>query len=132
MKRLEKHGLPSKRRKVVKSDKFYCNLMKETNIYIYVILLQIFHNRIHLFIDKYCVEFVTHCQKILPNSTRSVQVAILTALNLFVDRLILLKMSKAETSPKDKKLLSDICDSLNKILSYCISKYDMNYLCEHD
>ncbi|KAH0956005.1 hypothetical protein HN011_009526 [Eciton burchellii] len=71
--------------------------------------------------DKYCIEFVTHCQKILPNSTRSVQVAILTALNLFVDRLVLLKMSKAETSSKDKKLLGDICDSLNKILSYCIN-----------
>jgi len=85
-----------------------------------------------LFTDKYCIEFVTHCQKILPNSTRSVQVAILTALNLFVDRLVLLKMSKAETSSKDKKLLGDICDSLNKILSYCISKYDMNYLYEDD
>ncbi|XP_011343237.1 proteasome adapter and scaffold protein ECM29 isoform X2 [Ooceraea biroi] len=71
--------------------------------------------------DKYCIEFVTHCQKVLPNSTRSVQVAILTALNLFVDRLVLLQLSKAETSPKDKKLLGEICDSLNKILSYCIN-----------
>lgn len=71
--------------------------------------------------DKYCIEFVIHCQKVLPNSTRSVQVAILTALNLFVDRLILLKISKTEISLKDKKLLDQICDSLNKILSYCIN-----------
>ncbi|KYM93818.1 Proteasome-associated protein ECM29 like protein [Cyphomyrmex costatus] len=71
--------------------------------------------------DKYCIEFVTHCQKVLPNSTRSVQVTILTALNLFVDRLVLLKMSKTEMSLKDKKLLDQIGDSLNKILSYCIN-----------
>ncbi|KAL0121628.1 hypothetical protein PUN28_006856 [Cardiocondyla obscurior] len=71
--------------------------------------------------DKYCIEFVTHCQKVLPNSTRSVQVSILTALNLFVDRLVLLKISKAEMPPKDKSLLDQINDSLNKILSYCIN-----------
>lgn len=78
--------------------------------------------------DKYCIEFVTHCQKILPNSTRSVQVAILTALNLFVDRLVLLKINKAEIPLKDKKLLDQIGDSLNKILSYCISKYIYLYI----
>lgn len=83
--------------------------------------------------DKYCIEFVTHCQKILPNSTRSVQVAILTTLNLFVDKLVLLKMSKVETSATDKKLLGEICDSLNKILSYCISKYTTRaFLYKHD
>ncbi|XP_018049516.1 PREDICTED: proteasome-associated protein ECM29 homolog [Atta colombica] len=71
--------------------------------------------------DKYCIEFVTHCQKVLPNSTRSVQVTILTALNLFVDRLVLLKINKTEMSLKDKKLLDHIGDSLNKILSYCIN-----------
>ncbi|XP_011685024.1 PREDICTED: proteasome-associated protein ECM29 homolog [Wasmannia auropunctata] len=71
--------------------------------------------------DKYCIEFVTHCQKVLPNSTRSVQVAILTALNLFVDKLVLLKISKTEISLKDKKLLEQIGDSLNKILTYCIN-----------
>lgn len=79
-----------------------------------------------MFADKYCIEFVTHCQKVLPNSTRSVQVTILTALNLFVDRLVILKINKTEISSKDKKLLDEISDSFNKILSYCISKY-MHY-----
>lgn len=73
--------------------------------------------------DKYCIEFVTHCQKVLPNSTRSVQIAILTALNFFVDKLVILKINKAELSTKDKNSLDEISDSLNKILSYCISKY---------
>lgn len=59
----------------------------------------------------------------LPNSTRSVQIAILTTLNLFVDRLVLLKVNKDETSSQDKKVLDEICDNLNKILLYCISKY---------
>ncbi|KAL6433433.1 hypothetical protein ACFW04_006522 [Cataglyphis niger] len=71
--------------------------------------------------DKYCIEFVTHCQKVLPNSTRSVQVTILTTLNLFVDKLVILKINKAEISSKDKKLLNEISDSFNKILSYCIN-----------
>lgn len=71
--------------------------------------------------DKYCIEFVTHCQKVLPNSTRSVQVNILTALNLFVDKLVILKINKTEISSKDKKLLDEISDSFNKILSYCIN-----------
>lgn len=79
-----------------------------------------------MFADKYCIEFVTHCQKVLPNSTRSVQVTILMALNLFVDRLVILKINKTEISSKDKKLLDEISDSFNKILSYCISKY-MHY-----
>lgn len=80
---------------------------------------------IRLIVDKYCIEFVTHCQKVLPNSTRSVQIAILTTLNLFVDRLVLLKVSKEEISLQDKKVLDEICDNLNKILLYCISKYIM-------
>ncbi|XP_012233833.1 proteasome adapter and scaffold protein ECM29 [Linepithema humile] len=71
--------------------------------------------------EKYCIEFVTHCQKVLPNSTRSVQIAILTALNLFVDRLVVLKINKTEMSVKDKKLLDEISDNLNKILLYCIN-----------
>lgn len=85
------------------------------------------HNFICLIADKYCIEFVTHCQKVLPNSTRSVQIAILTALNLFVDRLVVLKINKAEMSVKDKKLLDEINDNLNKILLYCISKYNINH-----
>lgn len=80
--------------------------------------------------DKYCIEFVTHCQKVLPNSTRSVQVTILTALNFFVDRLVLLKINKTEMPLKDKKLLDQIGDNLNKILSYCISKYTYYKLCD--
>jgi len=48
------------------------------------------------------------------------------ALNLFVDRLVILKINKTEISSKDKKLLDEISDSFNKILSYCISKY-MHY-----
>lgn len=88
------------------------------------------YNFTRLIADKYCIEFVTHCQKVLPNSTRSVQIAILTALNLFVDRLAVLKINKTEMSAKDKKMLDEINDSLNKILLYCISKYiyNINYV----
>lgn len=81
---------------------------------------------VYLILDKYCIEFVTHCQIVLPNSTRTVQVIILTTLNLFVDRLVLLQTNQVEVLSKDKKVLDEICDNLNKILSYCISKYIYN------
>ncbi|XP_033222326.1 proteasome adapter and scaffold protein ECM29 [Belonocnema kinseyi] len=75
--------------------------------------------------DKYCLQFVTHCNETLPNSTRVVQVAILTTLNLFVDKLILFKISASENNPQDQETLSTVCETLEKILrqSISISKY---------
>ncbi|XP_012280899.1 proteasome-associated protein ECM29 homolog isoform X2 [Orussus abietinus] len=75
--------------------------------------------------DKYCLQFVTHCYEVLPKSTRTLQVAILTMLNLFVDKLVLLQIDATQTSPKDKETLKSICDVLEKILRHSmgISKY---------
>ncbi|XP_012265500.2 proteasome adapter and scaffold protein ECM29 [Athalia rosae] len=75
--------------------------------------------------DKYCIQFVTHCHKTLPSSTRPVQVAILGALSLFVDKLILMKIDSTSASPEDKEMLASICDTISKILrnSLGISKY---------
>ncbi|XP_076224219.1 proteasome adapter and scaffold protein ECM29 isoform X2 [Nomia melanderi] len=70
--------------------------------------------------DKYCVEFVTRFEKIFPTQSTSIQVAMLTSLNLFVDKLALLKVDSTELSIGDKEMLSEICDKLNKILEYSI------------
>nr|XP_033335253.1 proteasome adapter and scaffold protein ECM29 [Megalopta genalis] len=68
--------------------------------------------------DKYCVEFVTRFEKVLPTQSTSIQVSMLTSLTLFVDKLALLKMNSAELSSTDKEMLHAICDKLNEILRY--------------
>ncbi|XP_066591555.1 proteasome adapter and scaffold protein ECM29 [Prorops nasuta] len=75
--------------------------------------------------DKYCVEFINHCQQILANSTRTVQVAILVALNLYVDRLKLFQMKNTEMTNDDIIMYEAVCGVLYNILRSCIgeSKY---------
>lgn len=63
---------------------------------------------------------MTHCNETLPNTTRPVQVAILTTLNLFADKLLLLKTNAEKTSEEDKALLETICQTLNQILRHSI------------
>ncbi|KAG7212048.1 hypothetical protein KM043_012404 [Ampulex compressa] len=75
--------------------------------------------------DKFCIEFVHHCQEVLPNTTRPIQVSILTTLNLFVDKLVLLKLKTSEMSKEDKEMMDEICEVIYNILKHCIgvSKY---------
>lgn len=71
--------------------------------------------------DEFCIEFVHHCQQVLPNTTIFVQIAILTSLNHFVDKLVLFTIDNANMSTKDKETLNSLCDMLCNILSHCIS-----------
>ena len=74
----------------------------------------------NLFLDQYCLQFITHCFETLPMSTRPVQVSILTTLNRYVDKLVLLKTDFNKLSEKDKEALDSICGTLLKILRYAI------------
>ncbi|XP_058794814.1 proteasome adapter and scaffold protein ECM29 isoform X2 [Phymastichus coffea] len=70
--------------------------------------------------DQYCLQLVMHCFETLPISTRPVQVAILTTLNRYVDKLVLLRIDFSQTSEKEKEMLDSICSTLLKILRYAI------------
>lgn len=70
--------------------------------------------------DNFCIEFVHHCQQVLPNTTRPIQVAILTSLNHFVDKLVLLTIDNTNLSTKETETLNSVCDMLCSILSHCI------------
>ncbi|XP_029040341.2 proteasome adapter and scaffold protein ECM29 isoform X1 [Osmia bicornis bicornis] len=74
--------------------------------------------------DKYCIELITCCDKMFPLQSTTIQISILVMLNLFVDKLALLKTSNSELSIKDKEMLDSICNTLNKILSRSI---DISY-----
>ncbi|XP_015114658.1 proteasome adapter and scaffold protein ECM29 [Diachasma alloeum] len=75
--------------------------------------------------DEYSVQFVTHCHETLANSTRPIQVAIMTTLTLFVEKLVLLKLTTPELTENDKEKVCKICETLHQILrvSIGISKY---------
>lgn len=68
--------------------------------------------------DKYCVEFITHYDKMLPVQSTTIQISMLSSLNLFVDKLALLKINILDLSIEDKTMLDLICDIFNKILKY--------------
>uniref|UniRef100_A0ABD2WFD9 TOG domain-containing protein n=1 Tax=Trichogramma kaykai TaxID=54128 RepID=A0ABD2WFD9_9HYME len=70
--------------------------------------------------DQYCVRFVTHCFDSLPTSTRPVQVSILTALNRFVDKSVLIKTDFNILSDKEKEDLDAVGTTLLKCLRYAI------------
>ncbi|CAK9831680.1 Proteasome adapter and scaffold protein ECM29 [Anthophora retusa] len=72
--------------------------------------------------DKYCVEFIVHYGTMFPLQSTTVQVSMLSALNLFIDKLALLKLNKSELSMKDKEMLNLVCDTFNKILTHSIGK----------
>lgn len=57
-----------------------------------------------------------------PLQSTTIQISILVMLNLFVDKLALLKTSNSELSIKDKEMLDSICNTFNKILSHSIGK----------
>ncbi|XP_076235930.1 proteasome adapter and scaffold protein ECM29 isoform X2 [Calliopsis andreniformis] len=70
--------------------------------------------------DKYCVEFITSFGTIFPSQSTSIQVSMLAALNLFVDKLALLKVNSSELSTKEKEMLDLVCNTFYKILRHSI------------
>ncbi|KOC60812.1 Proteasome-associated protein ECM29 like protein [Habropoda laboriosa] len=70
--------------------------------------------------DKYCVEFIIHYGTMFPLQPTTIQVSMLSALNLFVDKLSLLKLHRSELLMKDKEMLDLVCVTFNKILIHSI------------
>ncbi|XP_043596940.1 proteasome adapter and scaffold protein ECM29 isoform X1 [Bombus pyrosoma] len=70
--------------------------------------------------DKYCIEFITHYGKMFPVQSTTIQISMLSALNLFVDKLALLKINISELSIEEREKLNLICDTFNKILKHSI------------
>ncbi|XP_008560300.1 proteasome adapter and scaffold protein ECM29 [Microplitis demolitor] len=75
--------------------------------------------------DKYCLQIIAHCHDTLSSSTRAIQVAIMTTLTHFVEKLIFLQLNYSELSKNDAAKLNTICETLYQILkiSIGISKY---------
>lgn len=71
--------------------------------------------------EKYRELFVDHCKICLPTTTRGIQVAIVTALCSFIDKLIILK--EDDLDEKDKDSLTKIVDNLIITLEYSLGKY---------
>ncbi|XP_043249578.1 proteasome adapter and scaffold protein ECM29 [Colletes gigas] len=70
--------------------------------------------------DKYCVKFITHYGTTFPVQSTHIQMSMLTSLNLFVDKLALLKVNSSELSIKEKEMLDFTCETLNKIIKHSI------------
>lgn len=71
--------------------------------------------------EKYRDLFVEHCNSCLPTTTRGIQVCVMTALNCFVDKLLLLQEN--DLSSTDKQELEKITDKILIILQYSLSNY---------
>lgn len=70
--------------------------------------------------EKYRELFVEHCNQCLPATTRGIQVSIMSALNCFVDKLLLLQQVNLNTN--DKVVLDTLIAKLLIILEYSLSK----------
>ncbi|XP_043507485.1 proteasome adapter and scaffold protein ECM29 [Frieseomelitta varia] len=70
--------------------------------------------------DKYCIEFITHYDMMFPIQPTTIQISMLSALNLFVDKLALLTINISELSVEERGTLNLICDTFNKILKHSI------------
>ncbi|CAL7951979.1 unnamed protein product [Xylocopa violacea] len=70
--------------------------------------------------DKYCVEFISHYGTMFTIQPTIIQISMLSTLNLFVDKLALLKINSLELTAQDREMLNTICDIFNKILRYSI------------
>lgn len=68
--------------------------------------------------EKYREMFVEHCVECLPSVTRPVQVAVITALNCFVDKLILLK--EASLSKQEEDSLAKIVEKILEALQFTL------------
>lgn len=58
-----------------------------------------------------------------PLQSTTIQISMLSTFNLFVDKLVLLKISSSELSAEDKEMLNIICDTFSKIFKYSIGKH---------
>lgn len=111
MKYLEKLGHYIKKLKV----NYWCIKIIKYQTYLFLLF--------NLLLDKYCVEFITHYDKMLPVQSTTIQISMLSSLNLFVDKLALLKINISDLSIEDKTMLDLICDTFNKILKYSMGKH---------
>lgn len=68
--------------------------------------------------EKYREMFVKHCVECLPSVTRPVQVSVITALNCFVDKLILLK--EENLSKQEEESLAIIVEKMLEALKYTL------------
>lgn len=71
---------------------------------------------------KYRILFVEHCNLCLPVTTRAIQVSIMSALNSFVDKLILLQEN--DLDDVDKGQLNLILDKIIATLEFSLSKWE--------
>lgn len=69
---------------------------------------------------KYRDLFVEHCNICLPATTRGIQVSIVTALNCFIDKLLLLQ--ERDLNVNDKIELSNIIDKIITAIQFSLSK----------
>lgn len=76
--------------------------------------------------EKYGELFVEHCVNCLPNTTRSVQVCVVAALCLYVDKLAVLHGEV--TTTKCTELFPKILENVFKALSYALSKTNLNLI----
>ena len=60
-----------------------------------------------------------------PIQPTTIQISMLSALNLFVDKLALLTINISELSVEERGTLNLICDTFNKILKHSIGKYNV-------
>lgn len=58
-----------------------------------------------------------------PVQSTTIQVSMLLTLNLFVDKLALLKINGSQMTVQDKEMLNLVCDTFNKILRHCLGMY---------
>lgn len=58
-----------------------------------------------------------------PVQSTTIQISMLSALNLFVDKLALLEINISELSIEEREKLNLICDTFNKILKHSIGKH---------
>lgn len=86
------------------------------------------HSVTALCLDKYCVEFVTRCGTMLPTQSTPIQISMLATLNLFVDKLALLKVSNSELTVKEKEMLDLVCVTLNKILNHSMGTCNYGFI----
>lgn len=70
--------------------------------------------------EKYRELFVEHCNICLPATTRGIQISIMSALNCFVDKLLLLQ--EVNLNANDKVVLAKLIAKLLIILEYSLSK----------
>lgn len=81
------------------------------------------------FEGKYQIVFASHCSEYLPVNTRTVQVAILIALKLYVEKLILINSTCSKDDTVEKMEVDDVVvnksvSELEQIITHIINVLD--------